>query len=483
LRSIFAIGPFVKTSDVTTDLLDPPALDDVVDEPRAPRRRWLEPGLAVLAFAFMVVVVFSKAAALLEPDDYAYRASIVALTHGELLLTNAQYSALVHSLSHGGLGGVAQWHHLRSGYWISEKNPGYPFLAVLFDMLGILRATPLIYGAIGCVSLYVGGRRWLGRWGGTAAVALFCTSGAALAFAWRATMPTFTDAALIATGAGLLLWVLLANDVSSRRRTVVASLASVAFMAATFVRYTDVFVALVASAALAVAWRSGRIPARVAVSALGVMASCGALILVFNDVVYGHFFSTGYSAGEISFSLSAVPSNLVHMPLPLVVAMPMTLLAVGALVAVVARRTRREGAKLDLWIAGALALGWAAIWGLYMAYPWTVGQPTTLTNSIHVIRFYVPVLGLVALLGAWALLHVPRAAAISAVSVAAVVGVVSFASLTSTSGPGGLGGPPGSGHFGPGGAGAYGPGQRLPYGYGPPPGGGFTPPGGSGANG
>jgi hypothetical protein len=83
---------------------------------------------------------------------------------------------------------------LPSGRWISEKDPGYPFLAAPFQLLGIIRLAPLFYGALGCVGLFFGARRWLGRFGGAAAVGLFCSSGAALLFAWRDYMPTFTDA-------------------------------------------------------------------------------------------------------------------------------------------------------------------------------------------------------------------------------------------------------------------------------------------------
>ncbi|HZX97922.1 MAG TPA: hypothetical protein VFE92_00265 [Dermatophilaceae bacterium] len=50
-------------------------------------------------------------------------------------------------------------------------------------------------------------------------VILFCSSGAALVFAWRATMPTFTDASLIAAGAGALLWTMLATERTVRLRT------------------------------------------------------------------------------------------------------------------------------------------------------------------------------------------------------------------------------------------------------------------------
>jgi hypothetical protein len=135
---------------------------------------------------------------------------------------------------------IAQWVRLPDGRWISEKDPGYPFLAAPFQSLDIIRLAPLLYGAVGCAGLFFGARRWLGRWGGAAAVGLFCSSGAAMLFAWRDYMPTFTDASLIAAGTGALLWAVLATDASTRRRTWVGLLGFVALEAATFVRYTDV---------------------------------------------------------------------------------------------------------------------------------------------------------------------------------------------------------------------------------------------------
>ena len=88
------------------------------------------------AFALWALV---PAAKMLEPDDYAYRASIITLSQGHFWLTNTQYTALAKSLS----GGIQQWVHLANGHWISEKNPGYPFFAVVFQWLRIVRLTPL----------------------------------------------------------------------------------------------------------------------------------------------------------------------------------------------------------------------------------------------------------------------------------------------------------------------------------------------------
>src|SRR5664280_3153174 len=207
--------------------------------------------VAVAAFAASCVAVLLRPPQLLEPDDYAYRASIVAFTQGHLLsLTDVQYWELIKQLSSGAGIGIAQWVHTAAGTWISEKNPGYPFLAAPFQALGILRLAPLFYGALGAVGLFFGGRRWLGRWGGPWAVVLFCSSGAALAFAWRATMPTFTDASLIAAGAGALLWTMLATERTVRRRVVVGLLGFVAIEAAVLVRYTNVAILAVAVVAV-----------------------------------------------------------------------------------------------------------------------------------------------------------------------------------------------------------------------------------------
>ncbi len=155
-----------------------------------------------------------------------------------------------------------QWVELADGRYISEKDPGYPFLAAPFQALGIIRWAPLFYGALACLGLFIGARRWLGRFGGLAAVGLYCSSGAALVFAWRDYMPTFTDASLIAAGSGTLLWAVLATEASSRRRTWAGLAGFVALEIATFVRYTDIVILGCAVVAVIVAWRlrAARLP-------------------------------------------------------------------------------------------------------------------------------------------------------------------------------------------------------------------------------
>jgi hypothetical protein len=378
-------------------------------------------GAALAAFAVLCVMALSFSPRLVEPDDYAYRASIVAMTEGHFLtLSTAQVQALAARLPGpgggllaGGADGIPQWIVLNSGRWISEKDPGYPFLAAPFQALGIIRLAPLFYGALGCLGLYAGARRWLGRWGGAAAVGLFCSSGAAMLFAWRDYMPTFTDASLIAAGTGALLWAVLATGAAPARRTGAGLAGFIALEAAAFVRYTDIVVLGCAAVAVAVAWRirAARLPAAAPAWWLGSAVVSGGGVAVFDDLVYGGPLKSGYRPGEITFSLSAVLPNLRYMPAHLIEAMPMLVLGLAGLGWIAGRwaRLRRAGggqaarARRDLAAGLALAASWFSVWGLYAAYTWTA-RPGG--GTLQVVRFYVPALGAIALLGAWFLVQI-----------------------------------------------------------------------------
>ena len=204
--------------------------------------------LAAAAFAVLCVLVLRAVPYLPEPDDSAYRASIVAMTDGHFFtLSGAQAHALAVQLAPQ-LGGS----RLGPG---PGRRPG-PVGAVAGRQVdqregsglpvpgrGVPGARPhpagaAVYGALACLGLYAGGRRWLGGFGGAAAVGLYCSCGAAILFAWRDYMPTFTEASLIAAGTGALLWAVLAAKASTRRRTWAGLAGFVALEAATFSRYT-----------------------------------------------------------------------------------------------------------------------------------------------------------------------------------------------------------------------------------------------------
>jgi hypothetical protein len=382
---------------------------------RGIRAAWAEALLAVAAFAALCAVVLSVAPQPAEPDDGAYRASIVAMTEGHFLtLSTAQAETLARKLGDNPAAPPNQWVELANGRWISEKDPGYPFLAAPFQAIGIIRWAPLFYAALACLSLFIGARRWLGRFGGLAAVGLYCSSGAALAFAWRDHMPTFTDASLIAAGSGLLLWAVLATEATPRRRTWTGLAGFAALELATFVRYTDVVILGCAVVTAVLVWRlrAARLPLRTLRCWLASVAVFSAGVAVFNDLAYGGPLKSGYQPGEVTFSLGAIGPNLHLMPTHLLQAIPMLMLALIALTWIIVRRlvVRREDGKpgvevrRDIWVGTALAASWFAIWGLYSTYTWTT-DPTN--GSVSDVRFYVPAIGAIALLGAWLVTRLP----------------------------------------------------------------------------
>ena len=403
------------------------------------RSRWAvaEACVAAVAFVVLCVVVLRASPYLPEPDDVAYRASIVAMTHGHFFtLSGAQAQALAQQVAPGpGLvppgGGPIQWVQLASGRWISEKDPGYPYLAVAFQTLGVIRLAPLFFGALACLALYFGAGRWLGRFGGAAAVGLYCSSGAAMEFAWRDYMPTFTDASLIAAGTGALLWALLATEATTRRRTWVGLAGFVALEAATFARYTNIVILGVAVVAVLVAWRAPtvRLQRRAVVWWLASVCVFCAGVATFDTLIYGGPLRSGYRPGEITFSLGNVSANLRVMPTHLIQAMPKLVLGLAALAGIVlvwlsARRAggeRAATARRDLAVGLALAASWAAIWNLYATYAWTAVPGLSTLQSA---RFYVPALGAIALLGAWLLVRMPRKQPLVAVTMLLIVGAL-----------------------------------------------------------
>src|SRR6201995_2898963 len=139
------------------------------------RRLGAEVALAAAAFAALCAVVLSVPPQRPEPDDGAYRAPILGMTQGHLLtLSVAQPEVVARTLNDNPAAPPNQWVELPGGRAISEKNPGDPFLAAPFQALGVIRRAPLGSGALACLGLCIGARRWLGRFGGPVAGGLYC---------------------------------------------------------------------------------------------------------------------------------------------------------------------------------------------------------------------------------------------------------------------------------------------------------------------
>ena len=461
---------FEESASTTTTTSHPRSLERL--------RQWLPAIIAVLFFVAFSTLVLSRPEKMIEPDPYAYRASIAALEEGNVSLSQEQYDALSLKLQQSSGGGIMQWHQNEDGSWVSEKNPGYPFLAVGFDEAGALRLAPLFYGALACLAMWFGARRWLGRWGGTFAVGAYCSTALAMVMAWRSTMPTFTDASLIAAGLGLLIWSVVALNRSRRIRTIVGALAFFSFGFAVSVRYTSAAVLGVAAVfALIVCLRSKW---KLGWSTLvwWAIASLPPLIasLAYNAVYFDGPFSTGYNASTVQFSTSAISPNLRIMPGRLWQAMPVFVIGLAAVAVLIAVqiihavRTRSKNtssqdaalaenqtefaesaevsqpidpspATIDRWIGSFLVVTWAATWLMYSAYEWTAnlgggfgggrsgGAPSFgggggpamggMSQPVYsTVRFYLPALGAIALLVAWLFTRMP-----------AVIGILALVAL------------------------------------------------------
>ena len=449
---------------------------------------WAPLAIAVVFYLAFAAVVLARPERMIEPDPYAYRASIVALGEGNLTLTTEQYDALTERLQQTELGGgISQWHQRDDGVWVSEKNPGYPFLAVAFDRASAIRLAPLFYGALAAIGLWLGGRRWSGRrrsdrgleWGGTFAVGAYFSCALAMVMAWRSTMPTFTDASLVACGLGLLTWSVLALERSRRARVLVGTSAFLALGLAFFVRYTNIVVLVVAGVASLVVCLRRRWGLGPMTLMWWGLAAVGPVLaaLLYNSVVFDGPFSTGYQSSSVQFTVSAIGDNLSVMPGRLVQAMPIWLLGVVAVIVLAATLARRAWTStrridsdtpavdaadaevsptvpsrlaIDTWTAALLVGTWLALWGLYAAYQWTTTMNGGPSGSVYpTVRFYLPALGAIALLVAWLLARLPVAVGLVALVALFGFGVREFVDMTNSrwaqmsfgNGPGGFGGP------------------------------------------
>ena len=271
-------------------------------------------------------------------------------------------------------------------------------------------------------------------------------------FAWRATMPTFTDASLIATGTGGLLWTMLATDAAARRRTPVGLLSFLALEGAVAIRYTNLVVLVVALAAVALGRRAARLPWRSVAWWLGSVGLLVAVLGAFDRHYYGAVLKTGYAAGEITFSLSALRPNVEQMPYHLVRTMPSCCSASPRSPGSPSARREASGPSSTPPCASRTGATGRS------QPPWpAAGSGSTASTrrlrgrspsadhglSVHVIRFYLPALAAIALLAAWLLLRLPRVLGLALLVTLAGLALWSFPGLAS-GGPGGAGRPLGT---------------------------------------
>jgi hypothetical protein len=93
------------------------------------------------------------------------------------------------------------------------------------------------------------------------------------------------------------------------------------------------------------------------------------------------------------------------------------------------------------------------LWLLYLNYTWTVSMVSGNGGpgggvTVHVIRFYIPALGLIALLGTWLLVRLRAWMSWTALAALSLAGVLSFNTMASGASAGGQLGPGFGAHHG-----------------------------------
>ena len=220
---------------------------------------------------------------------------------------------------------------------------------------------------------------------------------------------------------------MLATEASSRRRTWAGLAGFAAIEIATFVRYTDIVILGCAVVTVTVAWRlrAAKLPLRTLCWWLTSVAVFGAGVAIFDDLVYGGPLTTGYRPGQVRFGLGAIAPNLRYLPAHLIQAMPMLVLGLTALVWIIARAVvpRRAGAESHRPPRSVGGAGrWPRRgWRSGASTPRTTGRTTLAEDTLQTVRFYVPAIGAISLLGAWLVTRIPGRAWLAALTSAAVI--------------------------------------------------------------
>jgi hypothetical protein len=137
------------------------------------------------------------------------------------------------------------------------------------------------------------------------------------------------------------------------------------------------------------------------------------------------------------------------MPANLTTSMPTWLPAAAAVITIAVRRLRerhdspRSPEDVDARIGAVQTAGWLGLCALHLCHTGTVGQlpggPVDNSITVHVIRFYLPAMGLIAMLAAWLISRFVRPVLMRAIGVLAVAALFSFQSMATSNGLGGSG--------------------------------------------
>ena len=101
--------------------------------------KWVWRGMAIFAFILAVSLVFALPYKMRWPDDWAYYYAVKNFSQGKLVVSDELHRQQLAEAEEQG-GKHMQYVKLSDGNWALEKAPGYPFVVVPFEWLGIPRA-------------------------------------------------------------------------------------------------------------------------------------------------------------------------------------------------------------------------------------------------------------------------------------------------------------------------------------------------------
>jgi len=408
-------------------------------------RPWVFRAVALLAFLIAQLLVLAFPIELYEPDDWGFRHASSNFAHGQVTITSEQYTRQSQETWDAG-GLLLSYANIKDDCWAFTQAPGYVFYLVLFEYLGSpqLGASLLSLGLVAVLYLLL--TRLKDEKTALLGVVILLFTPLYLAMWQRAYVDALAALAFCGAGGGLYLYYWMSRfHLSARMGAIVLFAAGFLLMASVGVRYTNIAIAAVFGIhflimAVRSRLRKERILPRCLLFGLGAALPLLGL-LIYQVVVFGSPFSTGnefamlpvhfawnYSLG-IGYSI--VRDNVIQLWVPLIIALPVLLVAVAAFVTIACGKgffSKRSDAwsELPTHIYHVLWLWVVAVFGLYVMCEWTSFQAGAKLPFPLLTRFYLPALLPLVVISALVLRRLSAKLWGSVFSVLIVLGIIFF---------------------------------------------------------
>ena len=374
-------------------------------------RPWIYRTAALLAFLIAQLLVLVVPLEFKEPDDWGFQYAVGNYAQGRLTLTDEQYvQQSQEAWSEGGA--LLSYAKIREDRWVFTPSPGHVLFLVPFERIGATQfgATLLSLGLVAILYLLL--TRISGEKTALLGVVLLIFSPLYLAMWQRVYVDALAALAFCGIGGGLYVYYWLSRPhLSTRMGAAILFAAGLLLMASVGVRSSNIaIVAVFGAHFLIMAVRSHLRRENYLLTALVFGAGVAlplAGLLIYQGAVFGSPFSTGNSFAQLptrfawSYDLgigfSIVRDNVTQLWAPLIMALPILMVAAPAFVAV-AYGKGFFSCRPDTWPelpAHIYHILWAwvvAVFGVYMAYEWTSFQAGAQLPFQILTRYYLPAL-------------------------------------------------------------------------------------------